>query len=256
MKLGTYRLTKDEPIAEGGFAYIYQAEHTVLHQPACLKANKISNEQHVKLLLEEASILWGLDGYHSIPTLREVYVLDKEHAIAVLSYIEGQSLDTIVEQNGRVHAEDAAWITERLLGALHYVHRNGIVHGDVKPQNVLIEPEKRDIKLIDFTLAVKNPDARTAMKGYTDGYGAPEVIDGKPPLPESDLYGAGMVLLYALGGDPISKILPADVPRPLGDFCYELIRHDPLQRPSWERNNPLQRLSDIRYEVFGRRHIQ
>jgi serine/threonine protein kinase len=254
--LAHYRLTNPNPIAEGGFAFIYQVEHTLLGTYACLKQNKDANPDHAALLRAEAQLLWNLDGHHSLPTVREFYMPDDKTAIAVLSFIEGKTLDTIVQTKGRLHPEDACWIAERLLGALHYVHGNGIIHGDVKPQNIIIEPKKRDIKLIDFGLAARNPTRTTKPLGSTAFYAAPELLDGKPPIPETDLYGAGIALLYALGGDVPTKSLPTDVPEPIAQFCNQLLLYDPLQRPHWGKNNPLETLSDIRFEVFGRRHIR
>ncbi|MFH1511576.1 MAG: hypothetical protein ABIF10_07850, partial [Candidatus Woesearchaeota archaeon] len=90
--------------------------------------------------------------------------------------------------------------------------------------------------------------------GYTEVFVAPELLDGKPPIPETDLYGAGMCMLYALGGDIFTKTLPDDVARPIREFCSSLLHDNPLQRPSWEKTNLVDRLADIRQQVFGRKH--
>ncbi|MFH1182289.1 MAG: serine/threonine-protein kinase [Candidatus Woesearchaeota archaeon] len=243
-----------EQISEGGFGRIFVAKHKALEELACIKQNLTPGAEDVELLRQEAKILWKLCEYHSIPHAKGFYLLDSTNAALVMSYIEGKTLDSIITKHGRLHPEDASWITERLLGALYYAHSYGVIHADVKPQNVIIEPKKHDIKLIDWGLSVYRPTSMTKPVGSTPAYAAPEIIQGKPPIPESDIYGAGIVLMYALGGNPDKKVLPKDVPDKLADLCNSMLRYDPNERPNWERMNPIQRLSDIRQEVFGRRH--
>lgn len=253
--IGNYRI--GNKIAEGGFARIYVARHVELDELACLKQNKRPDPEDVALLRAEAKVMWELYEYHSIPAVRDFIRLDDRNAAIVLSYIEGGTLDDIVKSGrGRIHPEDASWITERLLGALYYAHSNGVIHSDIKPQNVIVEPKKRDVKLIDWGLAVLNPTSRSRVVGYTPAYVAPEVLDGKPPIPETDLYGAGIVMLVALGGDVAKKSLPSDVPADIAEFCNSLLRYDPMERPNWEKENIIERLSDARQKAFGRRHVK
>ena len=78
-------------------------------------------------------------------------------------------------------------------------------------------------------------------------------MEGKPPLPESDLYSLGLTLIYALGGDPISKIMPENVPKPLQEFLGDLVRYNAADRPNWDKQDLVARLSDVRQEAFGRK---
>jgi serine/threonine protein kinase len=178
----------------------------------------------------------------------------KDHYALVLQLIEGSTLDDLVKQKGPLHPEDASWAIERLLAALYFCHDNGVIHGDIKPENIFVEPKKHDIKLIDFGLATYRPKAGTKPVGYTPRYAAPELRDGKPPIPETDLYGAGIALTYALTGDVEEKRFPKGTPTQLIDFANALTRYDPTARPRWETDNPIRKLSDIRFEEFGRRH--
>jgi len=253
MKIGNYEITKQ--IGEGGFGRVFQAEHRVLGEKACIKQNMRSTPEDVELLGYEAKLIWNLNEYHSIPSVKDFFHVDKNNAVMVLSYISGETLEDLVEKNGPLHPEDACWITERLLGALHYVHYYGVIHSDVKPQNVFIEPRKHDIKLIDFGLATYKPHSKTLPPGYTPKYAAPEMVTGNPPIPETDIYGAGLVMLRALGGDVAKRSLRSDTPEPIRDFCSKLLRYDPRERPNWERDNPIEEISNIREKVFGRRHL-
>jgi len=250
--VGNYKVLKK--IGEGGFGRIFQAEHILLKEKACLKQNLNADRAYVDLLQYEAKLLWKLDEYHSIPSIKDFFKLSGNSAVMVLSYIDGKTLEEIVEAKGPIHPEDACWITERLLGALYYAHCNGVIHSDVKPQNIFIEPYKRDIKLIDFGSATYKPKSDTLPVGYTPRYAAPELIQGKPPIPETDIYGAGIVLLRALGGDVLKRSFRSDTPKEITEFCQGLLRYDPSERPNWEKRNPLEELSELRLKVFGRRH--
>jgi len=252
MRIGNYKVTAQ--IGEGGFGRVFQAEHVLLGVKACLKQNMNSSEEDVELLKHEARLLWKLDEYHSIPSIKDFILLDKANAVLVMNYIEGKTLEDLIEKKGPLHPEEACWVTERLLGALHYCHYYGVIHSDVKPQNVFIEPRKHDIKLIDFGLASYKPGRDTKALGYTPKYAAPELADGRPPIPQTDLYGAGIVMLRALGGDITKKSFRDDTPKEIVEFCNKLLRYNPLERPSWDKENPFEELSDIRQKVFGRRH--
>ncbi|MFH1072663.1 MAG: serine/threonine-protein kinase [Nanoarchaeota archaeon] len=252
--IGNYKIIKE--ISEGGFGRIFQAEHLYLPKKyACLKQNKNDSPDHVELLKLEAMLLWELNEHHSIPHTKDFFKVSTNNYVMVMDYIQGQTIGEMVSTHSRLHPEEACWITERLLGALYYCHYNGVIHSDVKPENVFIEQKKHDIKLIDFGLAAYLPTSRTMPSGYTERYAAPELIAGKPPVPETDLYGAGIVLLYALGGDVSAKRLPPDTPPELIHYCNTLLRYDPAERPNWEKSNPLEALSNLRLKVFGRRHM-
>lgn len=251
--VGNYKIVKQ--IGEGGFGRVYQAEHVLLGERACVKQNKTASRADVELLQHEGKVLWELYEYHSIPSVKDFIKVDDETAFLVTSYIDGKTLEEIVEKKGAIHPEDCCWITERLLGALHYAHYNGVVHSDVKPENVFIEPGKRDIKLIDFGLATYKPKSGTRPLGYTPKYAAPELMLGQPPIPESDIYGAGIIMLRALGGDVAKKSFRSDTPKEIVEFCQNLLKYDWKERPNWDKTNLIQELSDIRQKVFGRRHI-
>jgi serine/threonine-protein kinase len=252
-KIGNYRLIKK--IGEGGFGYVYQAEHLLLGEKACLKQNINQTKEDAEMLKAEAKMLWRLCEYHSIPSTKDLIEIDKNLYMLVLDYIDGQTLEDLVKEKGRIHSEDVCWITERLLGALYYTYCNGVVHSDVKPGNMFVEPKKHDIKLIDFGLAAYKPKSYTRPAGYTPKFAAPELKNSQPPIPETDLYGAGMCMLYALGGDVAKKSLPNDVPDEIAEYCNRLIIHDPTKRLSWEKENPLEILSEVRMKVFKRKHM-
>ncbi len=251
-KIGNYNVKKK--IGEGGFGRVFQAEHILLGTDACLKQNIRATEADADLLMYESKLIWKLEDYHSIPKVKDFYRTDKDEAVMVMSFIDGSTLEDIVQKKGALHPEDASWIMERLLGALYFIHSYGVVHTDIKPQNVFVEPNKRDIKLIDFGLASYKPKSTTLPVGFSPKYAAPELMLGKPPIPETDYYGAGIVMLRALGGDVSKKSFRPDTPKEIVEFCNKLLLYDPLQRPRWENGILIQELSEVRQQVFGRRH--
>jgi serine/threonine protein kinase len=250
--IGNYRVI--DKIAEGGFGATYKAEHLVTKQLACLKQGFMSGPDSEAILMDEARALWDMRHY-ALPAMRDVIRHDDGSIILVMSYIEGPTLEEIVDKAGRLDPENTAWITQRLLNGLLYLHQNGVVHGDLKPKNVIVQPGKHLAVLVDFGLAAIRPTAKTAAKGYTELFSAPEMIDGRPPLPETDLYSLGKTMLYCLTGsyDGVAKLnVPATTPDPMCKFVKRLIVRDPLSRPTWTKENLIETFHQMRVDSFGR----
>jgi serine/threonine protein kinase len=145
-------------------------------------------------------------------------------------------LEKIAEKKRRLDAETVCWITERVLNALRYLHFHGVVHGDVKPQNIIVQPDKHMVVLVDYGLSLIRPSADSSAKGYTPFYASPEQIAGLTLLPESDFYSLGMTMIAALGGD-------------LG---RKMVAHDILDRPRWDKEDLIETLQKARVKSFGR----
>lgn len=112
------------------------------------------------------------------------------------------SLSDLLLANGALRADRALEILDRLLEALQAVHAAGVLHNDVKPENVLFDDDG-ELRLIDFGVALEAIDERGALRpgapAGTPGYIAPEVLAGKQPGERSDLYAAGVLLREMLG---------------------------------------------------------
>jgi serine/threonine protein kinase len=248
--IGNYRIVR--LIGEGGFGRTYEAMHTYLEERSCLKQNINMTPEDEALLRQEAKLLWNVH-HHSLPAMRDYFKAPDGSFIMAMSFVEGKTLEQAVKKHTAIHPEDVSWITQRLLNALHYLHSKGVVHGDVKPPNVIVQPAEHNAVLVDYGLASLRPHRDTKPVGYTAVFAAPEIMDGKPPLPESDLYSLGLTMIYTLGGDPIAKTMPDAVPEKLREFYNDLVRYNPVDRPNWEKQDLVRRLSDIRLETFGRR---
>ncbi len=249
--IGNYEIIRQ--IGEGGFGRTYEARHIILGEKACVKQNINITDEDAELLRREAKLLWNVH-HHSLPGLRDYFRLDDGSCVMVMSYIEGKPLDKSIEKHKAIHPEDVSWVTQRMLNALYYLHSKGIIHGDVKPPNIIVQPQDHNAVLVDYGLSCIQPKATTQAVGYTEVFAAPEILEGKPPLPVSDLYSLGLTMIYALGGDPMTKEIPLSVPQPLRKFLDDLAQSDPLLRPTWEKEDLVKKLSNVRLESFGRRH--
>lgn len=241
-----------ESIAEGGFGRTYKGEHNLTKEPVCIKHCSMISAAHDAVLIQEAKAIWDLRHY-SLPVMRDLQRLDDGSLALIMSYIQGPTLEQVIEKAGKLDAENVCWITERIFNALLYLHHHGVIHGDIKPQNIIIQPKTHSVVLIDFGLAMVKPSESTKSQGYTPVFAAPEQIAGKPLLPASDYYSVGMLMLYALtGGDEKrlkNKQIPNSVPDILCDFIANLVNKDILKRP---QSDLFDEFIEIRKTAFGR----
>jgi serine/threonine protein kinase len=247
--IGQYEVLR--VLGEGGFGRTYVGRHALLGKKAVLKQSLYAGPAAERILLEEAALLWDINHW-ALPTVKDVLREDGS-LVMVLSFIEGSDLAKYVAKKGPVGPENTCWITQRVLSALYYLHFRGIVHRDVKPANIIGNFDTHIATLVDFGLSKLKPDGSPDPSGYTPIFGAPEQIAGRAPIPESDLYGLGMTMIYLLGGDLRTKELPG-VPDPLREFVHALVRDDPRERPrdAKKLNDEVGRL---REELFGRPHM-
>lgn len=248
--IGNYRILK--VIGEGGFGQTYLAEHGLLKKKVVIKQSHFKSQTAQEIILNEASLLWDVNHW-ALPTVKDVLTDEEGDVLMVMSFVEGEELLSHIKKNGPIDAEAACWITQRILSALYYLHFAGIVHRDVKPANIIVNFNTHIATLVDFGLSKLKPDGSPDPSGYTPYFGSPEQIEGKAPIPESDIYSLGMTMIYMLGGDIQNKTLPDAIPALLKDFIYPMVREDPQKRPS--RCNDLnEQLGQIREKLFQRKH--
>ncbi len=120
----------------------------------------------------------------------------------VMEYVRGQSLRDVLNAEGLLSPAQAADVLLQVLAGLDHAHRQGIVHRDVKPENIMLTPEGLT-KVTDFGLARAYADARATQAGTVTGtvqYLAPEQLRGEPADPRTDLYSLGIVAYELLTG--------------------------------------------------------
>jgi len=217
-----YRL--ERLLGRGGMASVWRAHDERLDRDVAIKAladTIASDAEFLERFRREARIAASL----SHPNLIGVYDYSEgeERPYLVMEYVAGPNLAERLRQGARI---DCGRLARELLNALAHVHAAGILHRDVKPQNVLLGADG-GAKLIDFGIALPDDATSLTRTGNVLGtarYIAPEVMAGEPASERSDLYSCGVVLRDCLGSDPQGGRL-----RPLVD---RLAAADPGERPA------------------------
>ena len=131
---------------------------------------------------------------------------EDEHVVIAMPLVSGGTLDSVVKRRGKLSEPAVVVILDQLLDGLAHVHREGWIHRDVKPANIMFEARgaaRPHSRLADFGIAVHESDVRfthVGMVNGTPGYMAPELFSMAEPAPSHDLYAAGVVALIALNG--------------------------------------------------------
>ena len=197
------RYKLEEFIGQGGMSLVYRAvDIRTGHSVAVkiLKSEYNSDKEFLERFQREAQAA-SLMSHHNIVNLLDVGK-EGEFRYLVLEYVSGNTLKDIIRQRGRLNSATAIQITVRILSALQHAHDNGIIHRDIKPQNVLVHSDGH-VKVADFGIA-RMTNAFTISKGDTVvgsvHYSSPEQATGSVVEATSDLYSTGVVLYEMLTG--------------------------------------------------------
>lgn len=196
-------------LSQGGMGAVYEAMDTTLGVRCALKEmTPFPGEQSSTLaqqreqFRQEAQVLATLR-HPNLPRVIDHFE-EGDNAYLVMDFVHGRRLDEVVERNTVLPEAQVLRWADQLLDALTYCHRQGVIHRDIKPQNIIITPEGRAV-LVDFGLAkLVNPDdprTRTVMRGLgTPEYAPPEQYDTREGHTDArtDIYSLGATLYYAL----------------------------------------------------------
>ena len=246
------RYVVERELGRGGMAAVVLARDTTLDRPVA-----------VKLLSEQAAA----DGELRERFLREGrFAAQLSHANVVAVYdtgdedgtpyivmecVEGESLADVLARRGPLQAPEVAELGRQACAGLAHAHARGLVHRDVKPQNLLLR-EDGTLKVADFGIARSGGGATITQAGTllgTAAYMAPEVVAGEPATASSDVYSLGAVLYELVTGIPPRRAttiadlaqdeavrtpreLVANVPPPLEATILRCLARDPARRPA------------------------
>ena len=204
-RFGDYELL--EEIARGGMGVVYKARQVKLNRIVAVKmilAGQLASEEQVRRFYSEAEAAANLDHPGIVP-IYEVGQHEGQHYFS-MGYVDGVSLAARINRSP-LPAREAAGLLKQIAEAVHYAHERGVIHRDLKPQNVLLTSDGQP-KVTDFGLAktVQSDSGLTASGQVlgTPSYMPPEQAAGKllELGPRSDVYSLGAILYCLLTGRP------------------------------------------------------
>jgi serine/threonine protein kinase len=241
-------------IGSGGMAEVYRARDLMLERPVAIKLLRedfSKDPAFRERFRQEAKAAANLS-HPNIVTIHD-FGFDDQQIFIVMEYIPGTDLKTILASRGKLSLDEALPLIIQACAGLGYAHRAGLVHCDVKPQNMIVTPDQR-LKITDFgvarALASISPQETNHVIWGSPQYFSPEQAAGLPPSPASDVYGLGVVLYEMLTGrlpfigntaaelsymhrsvvpDPPSHINP-DIPPSLNQACLKVLSKEPSLR--------------------------
>jgi serine/threonine protein kinase len=252
----------EERIGAGGMGIVYRAVQPLIGKQVAIKVlspHMASHPEAVHRLLAEARIVSTIQ-HHGIIDIFGFGELPDGRQYMVMEYLQGTPLGTYLEQRKRLEPAEAFSLLDQVLAALGAAHAAGVVHRDLKPNNIFLvqQPDGTSyIKLLDFGIAkaeVPSEDSPHTVTGQllgTPEYMAPEQVRSKPVSPRTDLYALGIVAFKLLTGQlpfsgdrvqvlmaqahetpPVPSQLAPGLPPGVDRLILWLMAKDPEERPA------------------------
>ncbi len=199
MQVGRYEIL--EIIGTGAHGRVARAHDSMIGRLVAIKLfpKELAKGEARQRFIQEARVVGQLS-HPSIITLHDMGIDEATQTpYLVMEFLDGQPLDRILDKGSLPFPKACAWAAE-VASALGVAHRKGVIHGDVKPANMLITDDGR-VKLMDFGMArlASRDSGATPLLG-TPAYWCPEQIMGKPQDARSDLFSLGVVLYEMVTG--------------------------------------------------------
>ncbi len=253
---GRYQIVKR--IGQGGMGKVYEVNHIHLSRRFALKiiSNTVAETDEARELFYREARFASAMSHPNITSVVDFGEDEKVGMFMVMEFVDGEPLHRVLFREKQMSPRKACEIVLQVAEALHYIHKQHVVHCDIKTENILICEEEAEAKrtrmvakLLDFGLArpMSGPRASTSLSG-TPHYVAPERIRGEPASPSSDVYGVGILLYELLTGQvpwdgPVQKILQGHLdeqPKPpsrlveggLDSALETLVLHALAKRPA------------------------
>jgi CRP-like cAMP-binding protein len=248
-KIGKYTVT--EKIGHGGSSIIYRGVHSVLGIPVAIKMlnhELAMDPDFLDIFRNEAKTIARLNH----PNIVKVYDIEELYktVFIIMEYLEGTLLKNMMRAKPKLSVSQIVDITMQICHGLEYAHMNGIIHQDINPGNIFVQPEGQ-VRIIDFGLACRRGtvDENFLFPG-TIYYISPEQIKGHPVDERADIYSLGMTVYEMITGKrpfpvchmkniiawhlqediPDTHTTIKDLPDELHNFLMRTIRKDPSER--------------------------
>lgn len=247
--------TDAEEIGRGGFGVVYRCTQPELDRTVAVKVltAELDSENRARFFREQQA-MGRLTGHPNVVTVLQSGTTERGRPFLVMPYHAGGSLDAQVHRDGPLRLGAVLWIGVKIAGALESAHRLGIVHRDVKPGNILLT-DYGEPALTDFGIAriAGGFQTTSGMLTGSPAFTAPEVLEGQPSTPATDVYGLGATLFCALTGhaaferrdgenvvtqflrittQPVPDLRDSGIPDDLSAVVAAAMSRDPRQRPS------------------------
>lgn len=240
-------------IGQGGMADVFLAVDTILNRQVAIKILRADlSTDAVSILRFEREAQAAAALAH--PNIVEIYDVGdyKGHHYIVMEYVTGKTLKQVIRSRGPLVNEEAVDIMKQLCSAISEAHSRGIIHRDIKPQNVIVKADG-SIKILDFGIATAKGSMQLTQANNVMGsvhYLAPELAKGEAASPQSDIYALGIVLYEMLAGDvpfkadqavqialkhmrepmPDVRLINASVPQSIANVITRATAKDPNNR--------------------------
>jgi tetratricopeptide (TPR) repeat protein len=249
------RYVHQRKLGAGGMGEVWLATDILLNRQVAIKYLRTSHKtDHRDLLLAEARMLASLNHPNICLIYDAVFDSEAEQFYLVMEYIEGHSLDDLINRPESLSLDTSLDIVIGVLRALQYAHSQGIVHQDIKPENVIVQNDET-VKLTDFGLAnlMSHLAEGTGQVAGTPAYISPEQVEGRAIDGRADLYSLGVMLYEMVSGGrlpfkgvvntdllmahlyedppPLSQIVP-DLPPMFERVIMRLLAKEPAERYS------------------------
>ena len=207
--LGSYRIVKW--LGSGGMGDVYLAEHTQLGRKVAIKrlrSEYAKNSRALQRFFDEARAVNRIQ-HDNIVQITD-FSGEGEHVYCVMEFLEGKTLAQLQLDKKIIPLEQALRIATQVCEALDVVHKAGVIHRDLKPQNIMLIEQGGSsdfVKLLDFGVAkLKNPEGEASLESTgstllgTPGYMSPEQLLGNPVDHRADIYALGVILYQMTTG--------------------------------------------------------
>ena len=243
-----------EQLGSGGMAEVFRARDLMLDRYVAIKVLRADYSRASGFqdrFRQEARAAANLS-HPNIVTVHD-FGFAEDQLFIVMEHVPGKDLKSLLRQRGRMSVEEAIPLVIQACAGIGYAHRAGLVHCDVKPQNMLVTPDLR-LKVTDFgiarALATIVPGERVKVVWGSPQYFSPEQATGEAPTPASDVYSIGVVLYELLSGTlpftgstaeelarlhaqarltPINEYVP-ELPSALEEIVMKLLEKEPSAR--------------------------
>lgn len=190
-------------IGGGGMANVYLARDIILERDVAVKVLRLdfaNDDRFIKRFRREAQAATSLNHEHIV----SIYDVGEEEGVyyIVMEYVQGSTLKQYIQQHAPLPVEQALSIMDQLTSAIAHAHENGIIHRDIKPQNILLDEHGR-VKVTDFGIAVAMSGTTITQTNSVLGsvhYLSPEQARGGIATEKSDIYSLGVVMFELLTG--------------------------------------------------------